>query len=155
VAHDIAWSIGGAEAARQVIRWTARLSLVLLTAALVVPSFGKAPRPFVRGLLGSHTLHGVGIAVLAVHTRGANVTAMTPFNVGAGFVAYLVVLGLVLWKGAPKWVVELGLLYVWGIFLVSYLDRALEAPRIYGPAIVLLLMGLLACASRRARTAPG
>ncbi|MDB4997149.1 MAG: hypothetical protein JWM74_4581 [Myxococcaceae bacterium] len=98
MAHDIPWSIVGAEAARQVIRWTARLSLVLLTGALVAPSFGKPPRAFIRGL---------------------------------------------------------GLLYVWSIFLVSYLDRALEAPRIYGPAIVLLVIGLLACGSRRARTALG
>jgi hypothetical protein len=155
VAHDIAWSIAGAEAARQVIRWTARLSLVLLTGALVAPSFGKAPRAFIRGILASHTLHGVAIAVLAFYTRGANVTAMTPFNVGAGFVAYLVVLVLVVWERAARWLIELGLLYVWGIFLVSYLDRALEAPRIYGPAIVLLVIGLLACASRRARTVLG
>lgn len=36
-----------------------------------------------------------------------------------------------------------GLYWVWIVFFVSYLGRALRAPSVFGPAIVLLVVALL------------
>ena len=64
-------------AARELIRWTARLSLLLLLcAALAGEGIGLPPwasrRGLPQGLAASHTLHAAGIASLAVLTNGRN-----------------------------------------------------------------------------------
>ena len=147
VALDVQ-SIGGALGALLAIRWTARGSLVLLTAAMIAPSFAKQARPYIEALALSHTAHGVGIALLAYHTHGENIAQRGLFDVAAGAGAYAIVVALVVWRRPMLLVVDVGLFYVWGIFGVSYLDRFLAAPNAYGPAIVLVLGGALVCAAR-------
>jgi hypothetical protein len=131
----------GEPGVREVVRWTARTSLVLFCLAFV--SWGLAPSSWpVRhrsGLLSalalSHGLHLMAIAALALHTGGANLAERASRLAGGGLAYAVIFLGA--WRPASAWV-KWGSFWVWTVFLVSYLPRAVEAPMPFGLAVAVL-----------------
>jgi len=135
------------EGVREVIRWTARSSLLFLGAALVTE--GRTWRlsawlrraVLLRALAVSHTLHALAIATLAVQIDGRNLLERSSvLNVFGGALAY----GFIYW-GALKpdsRVTSAGLVWIWGVFLFSYGVRALRMPLPYGFAVGLLFVVL-------------
>jgi hypothetical protein len=128
--------------AREAVRWTARTSLVffgLAFAARAMPA-GIAERraPFLVCLAVSHGLHLGAIGLLAVETHGANIAARSSFvNLAGGALAYLVIGTAAFWPERP--LVDLGLWWVWIVFAIGYVPRALAEPAFYGPAVALLV----------------
>src|SRR5262245_3011715 len=114
----------GEPGVRELVRWTARTSLAFFCLAFV--SWGLAPtawparhRPGLLSALAlSHGVHLLAIAALALHTGGANV-AERASRLAGGALAYAVIF-LGAWRPASAWV-KWGSLWVWVVFLVSYL----------------------------------
>jgi hypothetical protein len=139
---------------REIIRWTARSSLVFLCAALVTERWRRPvspwrQRPVLLGSLAvSHTIHALAIVTLAAQTDGRNLLERSsPLNVFGGALAY----GFIYW-GALKpdsRLTSAGLVWIWGVFMFGYGTRALRMPVPYGFAVGLLLivMALRAAAS--------
>jgi hypothetical protein len=139
----------GEEGVRQVIRWTARSSLIFLCAALAtergtrpIPSWFQ--RPVLLGSLAvSHTLHALAIATLAVQTDGRNlVERSAPVNVLGGALAY----AFIFWGALKPYsrLTSVGLVWIWGVFMFSYGTRAFRMPMPFGFAVGLLLLAMLA-----------
>jgi sulfoxide reductase heme-binding subunit YedZ len=148
----------GEEGARQLIRWTARTSLVFFALAFVAPALPRLPWLRVqRGsllvcLAVSHGLHLIGIGLLASATGGANLAERRGvLRLGGGVVAYLVIGAAALWPDHP-WV-ERGLWWVLIVFAAGYVPRAIEAPVVYGAAVA-ILAGIVAVRVR-AWSSPG
>jgi hypothetical protein len=135
----------GEPGVREVVRWTARTSLVFF--CLAFASWGLAPWAWPArrrdGLLAalavSHGLHLLAIAALAVHTDGANVAERASRLLG-GALAYAVIF-LAAWRPAGAWA-RWGLFWVWVVFLASYLPRAIASPLLYGPAVLALVLAM-------------
>jgi hypothetical protein len=135
----------GEPGVREVVRWTARTSLVLFCLAFL--SWGLSPSSWpVRhrsGLLSalalSHGLHLMAIGALALHTGGANLAERASRLAGGGL-AYAVIF-LAAWRPESPWV-KWGSFWVWIVFLVSYLPRAVESPIAFGPAVVVLVVAM-------------
>ena len=130
---------------REVIRWTARSSLFFLGAALVTEGWQRQlspwwQRPVLLGSLAvSHTFHALAIVALAVQTDGRNLLERSsPLNVFGGALAY----GFIYWGALRPYsrLTSAGLLWIWGVFMVSYGVRALRMPLPYGFAVGLLLI---------------
>jgi hypothetical protein len=147
---------------RDAVRWTARTSLLLF--CLGFASWGLPrtawPARHRPGLLAalalSHGLHLLGIAALALATAGANLAGSPPARLLGGMLAYaLIFLGA--WRpesAAVRW----GSLWIFTVFLISYLPRAMAAPAIFGPAVGLLGVALavrLAGTLRQSRAETG
>jgi hypothetical protein len=136
-----------AEGATSLVRATARLSLVLFAAAFA--SWGLAPSSWPArrrdGLLAalavSHGTHALAVAALAVLTGAANLMERAaPITLAGGALAYAVI-GMGALRPRSRFVV-LGLFWVWIVFMVAYVPRALASPARFAPAVVLLLAGL-------------
>jgi hypothetical protein len=138
----------GEEGVREVIRWTARSSLVFLCAALATEGWRRAlspwwDRPALLGSLAlSHTVHALAIATLAMQTDGRNLVERgAPVNVLGGALAY----AFIFW-GALKPYSRLssaGLVWIWGVFIFGYGTRALRMPMPFAFAVGLLLVAML------------
>jgi DMSO/TMAO reductase YedYZ heme-binding membrane subunit len=171
----LVWGVGE-DGVRAVIRYTARTSFALFTLAFVASALHRLRHSsFSRWLLTnrryvgvsfavSHGLHLVAILVLARISAAfvAELEAGTIIGGGLGFVF----VGLLAatsfdvsaaWLG-PRWWRRLhltGLYYLWFIFFVSYLPRALQDV-LYAPFVVVLLAGVaarIAASRRRSATA--
>jgi hypothetical protein len=138
----------GEEGVREVIRWTARSSLLLLCTALVADGvrgafFGWRHWDDVLRSLGlSHGVHGVAVLALAAYTHGQNLTDRSaPLLVFGGSLAYVFI---ILGTFRPRArVLSFGLFWIWGVFLVGYGTRAMRMPMPYGFALALLILVLL------------
>lgn len=131
---------------RELIRWTARTSLVFFSAAFAGPAAGawlaRRRDAWLKGLALSHAIHGLAVASLAVLTRGANLLERASVeNVVGGLGAYVFIAVGAFRPQSP--VLAWGLYWVWAVFVVGYLGRALRAPAVFGPAIALLVVVLI------------
>jgi hypothetical protein len=130
---------------REVIRWTARSSLVFLCAALVtegrtwrLPPWWRRP-VLLRSLAVSHTLHALAIATLAVLIDGRNLLERSSaINIFGGALAY----AFIFWGALhpQSRLTSAGLVWIWGVFLFGYGVRALRMPLPYGFAVGLLFV---------------
>lgn len=137
----------GEAGAGEVVRWTARTSLLFFAPAFA--AWGLAPSSWPArnrdGLLASlavsHALHLVGILALAAYTGGANLYARGSVHVlvGGGLAYAVIALG---WLCPRSPAVTWGLFWVWGVFAVSYAPRVLHSPLAFGPALALLAVAL-------------
>jgi hypothetical protein len=94
-----------------------------------------------RSLAFSHGVHAVAIAALAWQTRGKNLVERGALVILGGAIAYVfILLGAVRPRSR---IVSLGLFWTWGVFLVSYVPRALRMPLPYGFAVVLLVVAMV------------
>jgi DMSO/TMAO reductase YedYZ heme-binding membrane subunit len=160
----------GEEGIRAVIRYTARTSLTLFTAAFVASSLRRLkPAPFTRWLLTnrrylgvsfavSHAMHLAAILTLARVSSAfvAEVDRTTVIFGGLGFVFAGLLAATsfdrtAAWLGPRRWRVlhKTGVYYLWLIFFITYLQPALQFPS-YAPFIVILLgaMGVRVWAAR-------
>jgi methionine sulfoxide reductase heme-binding subunit len=133
----------GEPGAGAVVRWTARTSLVFFCAGfaswgLASTSWPVRHRPGLLAALAlSHGLHLLAIGALAWHTGGANLAerGALPRLLG-GMLAYAAIF-LAAWRPGGGWA-RWGSFWVWTVFLVSYLPRAMDAPAPFGLAVALL-----------------
>jgi hypothetical protein len=131
----------------EAVRWTARASLVIFSLAFA--SWGLSPTAWparrrsglLRTLALSHGVHLAAVAALARQTRGASVADNTLVTTLGGMLAYAVIFWGA-WRPASAFV-RWGAFWVWTVFLISYLPRAIEAPAAFGPAVALLAAALL------------
>jgi hypothetical protein len=137
----------GEAGVREVIRWTARSSLCLLCMALVADGIRgnfaawRYWTDVLRSLALSHGVHAVAIGALAWYTHGRNLLERGPIVILGGGLAYLfIILGAFRPRSRS---VSLGLFWIWGVFFVSYLPRALRMPIPYGFAVGLLAVSML------------
>jgi hypothetical protein len=153
----------GEEGVLQVVRWTARVSFVFLCLALVADGvrgefFGWRRLPSVlRSLALSHGVHAAAVAMLAVHRGGQNlVERSSAVTVLGGAIAYVFIFWGAL-RPASR-VVSFGLLWIWGVFMVSYGGRALRMPVpfafVVGALVFAMLVRTLAPLRRSRRAEP-
>jgi hypothetical protein len=136
----------GAAGLREATRWTARTSLLLFSLAFA--SWGLAstswPARNRAGLLAalalSHGLHLLAIGALALATGGENVAHSPLSRLLGGMAAYAVIF-LGAWRPAAA-AVKWGAFWVWLVFLIAYLPRAVESPAGFGPAVAILGLAL-------------
>jgi hypothetical protein len=139
----------GETGVREIVRWTARSSLMLFCAALAtegrdVRLAGWPGRSrLLRGLALSHGVHAVAVGALAVQLHGANLLERgSPVAVLGGALAYV----FIFW-GALKpdsRAASFGLFWIWVVFMVSYGTRALRLPLPFAFPVALLLAAMLA-----------
>jgi hypothetical protein len=148
VAALVAVHGAGEPGVREIIRWTARTSLLLLCTALAAEGLAiRLPAQvsrseLLRGLALSHAVHGVAEAVLAVLLDGQNLLERgSPVLVLGGGLAYVFIFFGALKPQAR--LTSVGLVWNWGVFMVSYGTRALRAPVPYGFAVGLLVLAML------------
>jgi methionine sulfoxide reductase heme-binding subunit len=135
----------GEPGVREVVRWTARTSLLFFCVAFA--SWGLRPstwaarhRPgLLTGLALSHGLHLLAIAALAWHTGGANVAERLSRLLG-GMLAYAAI-ALGAWRPAGPWA-RWGSFWVWIVFLASYVPRAMGSPNPFALGVALLVAAL-------------
>jgi hypothetical protein len=138
----------GEEAARAIIRWTARCSLLFLCAAMAaeglrarLPAWGSR-QELLRSLALSHTVHALAIFALALLTDGRNLVERSePIAVLGGALAYVFLFWGALFPRSR--VTSLGLFWIWGVFMLGFGTRALRMPLPYGFAVVLLVAAML------------
>lgn len=158
------WLPDPVEAVRQIVRLTARSSLLLFLLAYTASALAiVAPSGFSRWQAGnrrwlglsfalSHALHGIAVAALATLDPALFWTLTNPGNLAGGGLAYgfIALMAATSWDGAVRrlgrrrWGLlhTAGLHYIWLVFLVSYGKRVAETP---GYAVFLaLLLGALA-----------
>lgn len=131
---------------REWVRWTARTSLLFFVAAFAGPAAGawlsRHRDAWLRCLALSHAIHGLAVASLAVLTRGGNLLERaSAVNVVGGLGAYVFIAVGAFRPQSP--VLSWGVYWIWVVFFVGYLGRALRAPAVFGPAIALLFVALL------------
>lgn len=159
----ILWLPDPVEAVRQVIRLTARSSLLLFLAvytasalATLAPSGVGRWQARNRRWLGlsfalSHGLHGAAVAALVALAPELFWTLTNPVSIAGGGLAYgfIVLMALTSWDGAVRilgrkaWdrLHRVGLHYIWLVFVVSYGKRVVAMPG-YSVFLVLLLAAL-------------
>jgi hypothetical protein len=94
-----------------------------------------------QSLALSHGVHAVAIAALAWQTGGKNLVERGAVVILGGTIAYVfILLGAVRPRSR---IVSLGLFWTWGVFLVSYVPRALRMPLPYSFAVVLLVVAMV------------
>jgi methionine sulfoxide reductase heme-binding subunit len=162
---------GGAIGVHAVIRTTARTSLLLFPAAFIASSARmRWPMPLTRWLLAnrryvgvsfaaSHTFHL--LAIIAALRLDPDLHLAAPVLVGGG-IAYVFIAAMTVtsfdrtaaWLGPRRWKLlhRTGMYWIWAIFAVSYVPRALTAPA-YAPAALALLGALVLRAQARRRPA--
>ncbi len=148
VAALVAVHGAGEPGVREIIRWTARTSLLLLCAALAAEGLAiRLPAQvsrseLLRGLALSHGVHGLAVAVLAVQLDGQNLLERgSPVAVLGGVLAYVFIFFGALRPHAR--LTSAGLVWIWGVFMVSYGTRALRVPVPYGFAVGLLALAMV------------
>lgn len=151
------------EAARLVIRWTARTSLVLFLLAFVASALARlAPGAGSQALIGrrralglgfaiSHGLHLAGILALAYLDPVLFSQLTNPVTIGSGVIAYLFIAAMaatssdraVRWLGAANWrrLHMTGSWYLFLSFVVAFGKRAVVNTD-YVPAMILLALAL-------------
>jgi sulfoxide reductase heme-binding subunit YedZ len=163
------------DAARLVIRWTARTSLVLFLLAFVAsalvrlaPGAGSQALTGRRRALGlgfaiSHGWHLAGILALAYLDPVLFDQLTNPVTIGSGVIAYLFIVAMAATSsdravrrlGAANWrrLHVTGSWYLFLSFLVAFGKRAVVNTD-YGPAMILLALALAlkAAAAYKART---
>ena len=136
----------GATGLREATRWTARTSVLLFSLAFASWGLPAASWParnragLLAALALSHGLHLLAIGALALATDGENVVHSPLSRLLGGMLAYAVIF-LGAWRpgsAAVKW----GAFWVWVVFLIAYLPRAVESPAAFGPAVALLALAL-------------
>jgi hypothetical protein len=138
----------GEPGVREVIRWTARASLLLACTALVaegrpawLPAWASRSQ-LLRGLALSHTVHVAAILALAVLVDGQNLVERSALvTVVGGALAYAAI-----YWGAYRphsRLASAGLVWVWVAFMVSYVPRAVQEPWPFAAAVALLLAALV------------
>jgi hypothetical protein len=164
---------GGEEGLRLVIRATARISVVLFTAAFAARSLSHAwPSPASRWLLANRRYLGVSFAVshmthlLAIFALGgwslAGVVArsgITPVVLGGIAYAFLAAMTATsfdrtaAWLGPRRWSLlhTTGAYYIWTIFFVSFAPRITQSPLYWPFALALLGALVLRLSDRRVR----
>lgn len=158
------WQPDPVESVRQIVRLTARSSLLLFLLAYTASALATlAPSGFSRWQGGnrrwlglsfalSHALHGIAVVALATLDPVLFWTLTNPANLAGGGLAYgfIALMAATSWDGAVRrlgrrrWSLlhTVGLHYIWLVFLVSYGKRVAETP---GYAVFLaLLLGALA-----------
>ncbi|MCY1708424.1 hypothetical protein [Pannonibacter sp. SL95] len=151
------------EAARLVIRWTARTSLVLFLLAFVASALARlAPGAGSQALIGrrpalglgfaiSHGWHLAGILALAYLDPVLFGQLTNPVTIGSGVIAYLFIAAMaatssdraVRWLGAANWrrLHMTGSWYLFLSFVVAFGKRAVVNTD-YVPAMILLALAL-------------
>jgi methionine sulfoxide reductase heme-binding subunit len=161
---------------RMIIRATARTSLLLFLLAFTASSLRRlAPSPATAWLMRNRRYLGVSfavshglhlLAILLVFWRWPHpfieqsTGAVTLLGGGLGYVFLLAMTATstnaaVAWLGARRWRLlhKAGGYYLWGIFALSYVGRAVEEPLYLPPTLALLgALGLRIAAHRRARS---
>ncbi len=142
----VAWGGAGAGLAgwSAVIRTSAKTSLACFLAAFVASSARVFWRSrFSAWLLAnrrylgvsfatSHAIHLFAIVLVAIFDPAFSTSPVTLLAGGFGYVLLFAMAatsfdGAAAWMGPPRWkrLHKTGMYYLWGIFLVSYLPRAL------------------------------
>ena len=133
---------------REIVRWTARSSLLLFCAVLATEgrAVGLAGWPgrtqLLRGLALSHGVHAVAVAALAVQLAGRNLLERSSAHaVLGGALAY----GFIFWGALrpDSRATAVGLFWVWVVFMVSYGTRALRLPMPFAFPVALLVAAML------------
>ncbi len=139
----------GESGVREVVRWTARSSLLLFCAALATE--GRAVSlpgwpgrtQLLRGLALSHGVHAVAVAVLALQLDGRNLLERSSADaVLGGALAYVFIFWGAFRPDARA--TSVGLFWIWVVFMVSYGVRAVRLPLPFGFAVALLVAAMLA-----------
>jgi len=87
-------------------------------------------------------VHGVAVAMLAVQLDGQNLLERgSPVAVLGGALAYVFIFLGALRPHAR--LTSAGLVWIWGVFMVSFGTRALRAPVPYGFGVGLLVLAML------------
>jgi sulfoxide reductase heme-binding subunit YedZ len=162
---------GGEEGVRIMLRATARTSLLLFTAAFVASAAaGLWPVPLTRWMLRNRRYIGVSFAVshfvhllaiiAAVRIAGFR---LAPAVIVLGSGAYVFVAAMAAtsfdrsaaWLGARRWnrLHTVGVYYIWLVFAISYVPRAIFDSAAYAPLALLVLgsLGLRLWARRTPR----
>jgi hypothetical protein len=133
----------GEPGVHEVVRWTARTSLIFFCLSfaswgLSATAWPSRNRPgLLASLALSHGLHLVAIAALAWQTHGASVAERAALPRLAGGVLAYVAIFLAAWRPAGAWA-RWGSFWVWISFLAAYLPRAIASPARFGPAVAVL-----------------
>lgn len=163
---------GGVEGWHGVVRTSAQTSLIFFLAAFVASSLRALWRtPGTAWLLAnrryvgvsfaaSHAIHLVGILAVVALSPEFSRSATTLIFGGLGYVWLFAMAatsfdGAVAWLGRRRWQLlhKGGMYYLWFIFVISYLPRALIESAWYGiPTLALLgALGLRIAVHRRQR----
>jgi hypothetical protein len=138
----------GEAGVREIVRWTARSSLllfctVLATEGRTVSLTGWPGRTkLLRGLALSHGVHAVAVAALAVQLDGRNLLERSSLDaVLGGALAY----GFIFWGALrpDSRATAVGLFWIWVVFMVSYGTRALRLPMPFAFPVALLVLSML------------
>ncbi len=156
-------SRGAAEAGvRAIIRGTALTSLILFSSAFVAASLNRTwPSPLSRWMLVNRRYLGVSFAVSHFVHLVAIIRLTTtlpdfepnPATVVGGGLAYVFIAAMTAtsfdrsaaWIGRRAWRVlhTTGVYYIWLIFFITYLPRALQSPAyVPYPAVLLAALAL-------------
>jgi hypothetical protein len=163
IAAVVAVAGGGEDGIREVIRATARSSVVLFTAAFIASSVHRRwPGPASRWLLANRRYLGVSFAVshlahfLAIlalagwsFSRMARDAGVVVGILGGG--AYLLIIAMTAtsfdrtaaWLGPQAWrrLHTVGVYWIWTIFFVSFAPRAFQSA-LYWPFALVLVAAL-------------
>jgi hypothetical protein len=138
----------GESGVREVVRWTARCSVCLLSLALVADGlrggfFGwRRFADVLRSLALSHSVHALAVAALAFHLGGRNLLERSsPIDVLGGALAYVFIFWGALRPHSRA--TSAGLFWIWGVFMVSYGVRALRSPLPFAFPVAMLVLAML------------
>jgi hypothetical protein len=137
----------GAGGVRELVRWTARPSLLLFCAALVADGVRggfvgwRRFEELLRGLALSHSVHLLAVLWLAVLLDGENlIERSSPVTALGGLLGYVSIFWCALRPRSP--VVSIGLGWIWVVFMVSYWGRAVRMPVPFAFAVALLVLAM-------------
>jgi hypothetical protein len=152
---------GGLNGWSSVVRTSAKTSLLFFLAAFVASSARVFWRtPFTAWLLAnrryvgvslatSHAIHLLGIVLVVNLSPDFVLSTVTLIFGGGGYVLLFAMAatsfdGAAAWLGRRRWQIlhKTGMYYLWVIFLISYLPRALVESAWYAPMVALLLAGI-------------
>jgi hypothetical protein len=163
---------GGLAGWHGVVRTSAQTSLIFFLAAFVASSVRAlwrtptsawllANRRYVGvSFASSHAIHLLGILMIAALSPDFSQGIVTLLFGGLGYVLLFAMAatsfdGAVAWLGRRRWRLlhKTGMYYLWGIFAISYLPRAVgQSPWYWIPSLALLAaLALRAIAYRRQR----
>ena len=152
------------EAARLVVRLTARTSLLLFTLAFTASSLARLlPSPVTRwqrrsrrylgvGFAGSHLIHALAIIVLARLDPGLFRELTNPVAYATGGLAYLLIIlmtatsfnrtAAMIGPRTWMWLHTIGAWYIWISFALNFGKRFAMAP-MYWPAMAIVVLALV------------
>jgi len=142
------------------IRTSAQTSFVLFTSAFIAAALQRTwPMPLSRWLLANRRYLGISFAVshfihlgfIVALVRTSAEFVLNPLTVVVGGGAYVFIAAMTAtsfdrtaaWLGARAWrrLHTIGIYYIWTVFFVTYLPRALATPA-YVPVILVMLATL-------------